>query len=218
MTTVPDASAVLAVVRVTGASIATMGGPFAEETLSATDAHIARVDELQFDLGQGPCWDALELGSPVLEPDVLRAPRGVWPEFASAVQHGPTAALFAFPMRIGPLRIGAIDVYDVRSRDLERQDVAALAEFAAVTGRRVLEHALRRAGNEDEPEAPHSRRVIHQATGFVIGQLGVSAEEAELLIRASAFTEGRPMREIAEELVDRRRRYTVDGSVIEVVS
>jgi AmiR/NasT family two-component response regulator len=57
--------------------------------------------------------------------------------------------------------------------------------------------------------------VIHQATGFVIAQLGVPAEEAELLIRASAFAEGRSMREIAEELVARRRRFTVEGTVIE---
>lgn len=210
------AEAVLAVVRVAGASISTMGGLLAAETLSATDSTIAHVDELQLDLGEGPCWDALGDGRPVLEPDLVGAPRRYWPAFSPALRGEPIAALFAFPMSVGPFRIGAIDLYDVRPRDLADDDVANVAEFAAVTGRQVLRRALQYASIDDvDAVPPHARRVIHQATGFVIAQLGVPADEAELLIRASAFAEGRSMREIAEELVSRRRRFTVDGAVIE---
>jgi GAF domain-containing protein len=211
-----QAQAVLAVVRVAGASISTMGGMLAAETLSATDPTIARVDELQLDLGEGPCWDALDAGRPVMEPDLLGAPRRYWPAFSPAVRAEPIAALFAFPMQVGPFRIGAIDLYDVRPRELGDDDVASVVEFAAVTGRQVLRRALRYTAIDDaDVVPPHARRVIHQATGFVIAQLGVPAEDAELLIRASAFAEGRTMREIAEELVSRRRRFTIDGAVIE---
>lgn len=215
MTDQPQAEELLNVVRVTGASISTMGGLLAPETVSATDAQIARVDELQFDLGEGPCWDALASGRPVLEPDLRGAPTRVWSAFSRALAQEPVAALFAFPMTVGPFRIGAVDLYDVRARDLGDDDVARLEDFAGVLGRRVLRRALQNADLGDEDIPPHSRRVIHQATGFVIAQLGVPAEEAELLIRASAFAEGRPMREIAEELVSRRRRFTVEGTVIE---
>ena len=209
------AGAVLAVVRVTGASISTMGGMLAAETVSATDATIARVDELQLDLGEGPCWDALDTGRPVLEPDLIGAPRRSWPAFSPALRAEPIGALFAFPMSVGPFRIGAIDLYDVRPRELGDDDVAGVVEFAAATGRQVLRRALRFTSIDDiDVIPPHARRVIHQATGFVIAQLGVTAEDAELLIRASAFAEGRPMRGIAEELVSRRRRFTVDGTVI----
>jgi hypothetical protein len=210
------AADVLSVVRVAGASISTMGGMLGSETLSATDPTIARVDELQLDLGEGPCWDALDVGGPVLEPDLLGAPRRHWPAFSEALQEQPIAALFAFPMTVGPFRIGAIDLYDVRPRELGDDDVARVVRFAAVTGRQVLRRALQHMSvDEADVVPPHARRVIHQATGFVIAQLGVAADEAELLIRASAFAEGRPMREIAEELVDRRRRFTIDGAVIE---
>lgn len=210
------AADVLAVVRVAGASISTMGGMLGAETLSATDPTIARVDELQLDLGEGPCWDALDAGRPVLEPDLLGSPRRYWPAFSPALRDQPIAALFAFPMSVGPFRIGAIDLYDVRPRELEEDDVAQVVQFAAVTGRQVLRRALQYTSIEEaDLVPPHTRRVIHQATGFVIGQLGVAADEAELLIRASAFAEGRPMREIAEELVSRRRRFTVGGAVIE---
>jgi hypothetical protein len=200
-----EASAVLAVVQVAGASISTMGGMLSAETLSATDPVIARVDELQLDLGEGPCWDAFGTGVPVLEP-----------AFSPALQEERIGALFAFPMSVGPLRIGAIDLYDVRPRDLGPEDVEQVARFAARAGRTVLRRALRLADvDDDESGPPHARRVIHQATGFVIAQLGIPAEDAELLIRASAFAEGRSMREIAEELVSRRRRFTAEGAVIE---
>lgn len=216
MTDQTHADELLSVVRVTGASISTMGGLLAAETVSATDAQIARVDELQFDLGEGPCWDALATGLPVLEPDLRGAPNRVWTAFSPAVEQESVAALFAFPMTVGPFRIGAVDLYDVRARELDDDDVARLAAFAKALGRRVLRRALLpRELSDDEQLPAHSRRVIHQATGFVIAQLGVPAEEAELLIRASAFAEGRSMREIAQELVDRRRRFTIEGAVIE---
>jgi GAF domain-containing protein len=211
-----EAAAVLDRVRVAGASISTMGGILASETVSATDPVIARVDELQFDLGEGPCWDALDTGAPVFEPDLRSAPRRSWPTFSAALEDEPIGALFAFPMRLGPFPIGAIDLYDVDARDLDAMEVAFIAEFATATGRRVMRRALELAGIEDgEVVPPHARRVIHQATGFVIAQLGVPADEAELLIRASAFAEGRSMREIAEEVVSRRRRFTVKGVSIE---
>jgi hypothetical protein len=211
-----EASAVLAVVQVAGASISTMGGMLSAETLSATDPVIARVDELQLDLGEGPCWEAFGTGVPVLEPDLVGAPRRFWPAFSPALQEERIGALFAFPMSVGPLRIGAIDLYDVRPRDLGPEDVEQVARFAARAGRTVLRRALRLADvDDDESGPPHARRVIHQATGFVIAQLGIPAEDAELLIRASAFAEGRSMREIAEELVSRRRRFTAEGAVIE---
>lgn len=117
-------------------------------------------------------------------------------------------------MRVGPLRIGAIDLCDAHPHDLGADDVANVTDLASAIGKQVLRRALRLAdAGEDVPL--HSRRVIHQATGFVIAQLGVPAEDAELLIRASAFAEGRSMQDIAEELVSRRRRYAQDGAGIE---
>lgn len=206
----------LAVVPVAGASIATMGGILAVETVSSTDARIARVDELQFDLNEGPCWDALDSGLPVLEPDLLRAPRRFWPAFSPAIAEEHIGALFAFPMRVGPFRIGAIDLYDIDPHDLDDDAVQQAMEFAALAGRRILRRALRFAAAGEEVALPlHSRRVIHQATGFVIAQLGLPPDDAELLIRASAFAEGRSMSDIAEEIVDRRRRFTSDGTMIE---
>jgi hypothetical protein len=43
---------------VDGASVSSLGDFLGTETLGASDEVVAKIDELQFDLGEGPCWDA----------------------------------------------------------------------------------------------------------------------------------------------------------------
>jgi GAF domain-containing protein len=211
------AESVLEVASVAGASISTLGGLLGSETLSASDDVIARVDELQFDLGEGPCWDAIATGRPVLEPDLRRHPIHNWPAFLQAVPENEVAALFAVPLSVGPLRLGAIDMYDVRPRPLDDGELARTVALAAEMSRIVLRQAIEQGGIDVAPSAvrPRSRRRVHQATGFVIAQLDVSAADAELLIQARAFAEGRSMLEVADDILTRRRRFTVRGGEIE---
>jgi hypothetical protein len=51
---------------------------------------------------------------------------------------------------------------------------------------------------------------IHQATGMVQVQLGVSTEEALVRLRARAFALGRPLVEVATDVVERRLRFTAE--------
>jgi hypothetical protein len=212
------AEAVLAVAPVTGASVSTLGGLLGTETIDASDDTIARVDELQFDLGEGPCWDAMTTGRPVLEPDLRGSPGRIWPAFSRAIAASEeVAALFAIPLHVGPMRIGAIDMYDVRPRALADADLARTLALGGELSRTLLRQAIEESGLEEVPLAarPRSRRRIHQATGFVIAQLDVSAADAELLIQARAFAEGRTMLEIADDILTKRRRFTVEGGQIE---
>jgi hypothetical protein len=134
-----------------------------------------------------------------------------------AVTDDKVAALFAIPLNVGPLRLGAIDMYDVRPRSLDEGELSRAVALAADVSRTVLRQAIEQSGLEEASSVarPMSRRRIHQATGFVIAQLDVSAEDAELLIQARAFAEGRTMLEIADEILTRRRRFAVRGGEIE---
>src|SRR4051794_29292306 len=71
---------------VSGAAVSTVGALLGNETISASDSLAARVDEIQFDLGEGPCWDAMNSARPVLEPDLRGNPRTVWPAFSRAIR------------------------------------------------------------------------------------------------------------------------------------
>jgi ANTAR domain len=51
---------------------------------------------------------------------------------------------------------------------------------------------------------------VHQASGMVMVQAGVTIEEAFLLLRAHAFAVGRPVADVARDVVERRLRFPVE--------
>lgn len=206
---------ILEIVPLAGASISTIGEVLGSETVEASDAIIKRIDELQFDLGEGPCWDAVAVGEPVLEPDLARPDRA-WPAFTDALRsEHEIGALFAFPLSVGSLRLGAIDLYHDDPVTLDGVAIDRLLVFSGLLGRRVLERALRLSDSAEAGVSRHGRRLVHQATGFVIAQLGVSADDAALLIQAHAFAKGRSMEEVAQQILDRSLTFTASGARIE---
>jgi AmiR/NasT family two-component response regulator len=42
---------------------------------------------------------------------------------------------------------------------------------------------------------------------MVLAQLGTTAEDAHLILQARAFADNRPMREIAQDVIERRIRF-----------
>ncbi len=196
----------LSVIPVKGAAISTIGTLVAPETLCATDEAAARLDEVQFDLGEGPCWEALSTGRPVLERDIRTSTRGEWPAFIEAIRDLPVRGVYAFPLTIGRLNVGIIDLYSEEPADLQdihKRDAEALASIAA---RQILRELVMRSGddNEDDPGSEFSRRTIHQATGMVLAQLNVTADDAALIIQAHAYASDRTVREVAEDVLTRR--------------
>lgn len=201
---------VLEIIPVEGAAISTIADFLGTETVSASSPLAARLDELQFDLGEGPCWDAMERGRPVLEPNIRLRPNGSWPAFSQAISEQAVGAIFAFPLVFGPLKLGAMDLYSDAPRELSAREERQSGLLASVISRMVLDRAIRRADEPDllEPEDQFSRRLIHQATGMVLAQLDISAEDARLLIHGHAFALNRSMREIAEEILERRLDFS----------
>lgn len=190
---------------VSGASVSTFGSFLDAETISATDARASRVDELQFDLGEGPCWDALVNRRPVLEPDLASRSGASWPAFLAAIREEEIGALFAFPLLFGPLEIGALDLYSVAPVALTPEQQRQTVALADIVSRILLRNAVR--GDPLAAETTFSRRLIHQATGMVLAQLGTSAEDAHLILQARAFADNRPMQDIAKDVIERRIRF-----------
>src|SRR5256885_3628891 len=63
-----------------GLSLMTRDQPGGRALLGASDAVGARIEELQFDLGEGPCFSAFNDARPVLVPDLQDdEPRVRWP-------------------------------------------------------------------------------------------------------------------------------------------
>ena len=200
---------------VSGAAISVFSGLAPETIVCASDAVAARIDELQFDLGEGPRWEALRTRRPVLLPDVRRGPHAAWPVFAKSLLELDVAAIFVFPLALGALEIGVVELYSTESGPLSPAEHSRALQLADAATWLLLRQLLTLAPGDgtDAPPDGHtlSRREVHQATGMVLAQAGTSARDALLLIRAHAFSNGRTVREVARDVVSRSLDFTTGG-------
>ena len=204
---------------VSGAAVSTLGDLLGSETLAASDVVAARLDELQFDLGEGPCWDAMRSGDPVLQPDMHETGKLRWPAFSAAIHTENIRSLFAFPLTVGPLRFGAIDLYSDSTVTLDPTQTRQASAMADVVSKHVMRNALSSIGlPTDDVGNAYSRRLVHQATGMVLAQLDVSPDDARLVIQGHAYAVDESMMDIAQDIIAGRLRFTRDGTRIEVAS
>ncbi len=183
---------------VLGASISVFDSKGRQTTICASDDTAAQIDELQFDLGEGPRFEALHSGHPV-----LGAAGDRWPIFAAALDRLGVGAVFSFPMFLGAVTVGVIDLYSRSAAELGSHDVKTAARLTRQVTRRAVDVALRSAVDDtpDAPVAPAMRREVHQATGIVLVQLDLTATEAFLRLRAHAFATGRAVQAVARDVV-----------------
>jgi len=182
--------------------------------LAATDERARQLEELQFALGEGPCVEASSGGRPVLEPDLVAAGSPRWPRFGAAVLDAGVRAVFAFPLRFGAIRVGVLDLYRDAPGPLTTPDLVEALAFADAATAVVLhlqDHEGDAGAGSPLIGPIDSRAVVHQATGMITIQLGVSLAEALLRLRSHAYASGRTVSAIAADVVSRRMRF--DDSV-----
>lgn len=200
-----DAAATLDACGV-GVSVMTAGG--VHGLAAASDPATARIEELQFTFGEGPCIDAFAASRPVLMSELDGAASARWPMYTPAVADAGVRAVFAFPLQIGAARLGVLDVFRDRPGPLTRTELGRAFAFAeqAVT---VLLDGQERAsaepsGSDGLDDAFDHGAVVFQAQGMVMVQLGVPVAEALVRLRAYAYSEGRALSEVAADIVARR--------------
>jgi GAF domain-containing protein len=197
------------VVGASGAVISTLGHPLGSQTVCATDSVAARIDEIQIDLGEGPCWEALRSRRPVLLSDFRRVGGEKWPGARSALGQLNIQSLHAFPLFVGRLDVGCVDLYSYSPRVFTSVEVEDVATLAALAARHVLRRALDDLAAIDDgiADGRHSRRELHQASGMVAAQLRITADDAALVIRAHAYAASRPVMDVAADVIARRTSF-----------
>lgn len=194
------------VLPVDGASISVMSGPRERETLYASDKIAAQIEDVQFSLGEGPCFEAFATRRPVLVPDLPQASIAAWPVFATAVRDLPVGAIFAFPLQAGAIGIGAIDLYRRRPGWLSGDELAIALEVIDLVTAVLLGLLLGEVRHTDDLRGVLSpgREQVHQATGMLIAAFHISAEEALARLRGYAFVSDRSLDEVAKDIVSRK--------------
>lgn len=198
---------------VTGAALSALGGSLQETTLWATDSLAGRLDELQFDLGEGPRWVAIRSRSPVLIPGVRHASHEQWPVFGKALLETNAQALFVFPLVVGAVDVGVVELYCAHEGPLNLADLATARSLSGRAAWSLLGNmlALDSAAGSGEADSVLSRREIHQATGMVLAQTGGSAADALLMLRAHAFSHGSTLRETCDAVLARTLDFGSPG-------
>lgn len=181
-------------------------------TVAASDPVSRRLDDLQFTLGEGPCFDAYALRRPVLEPDLFGHGSSRWPGYAAAAQVEGVRAVFAFPLQIGTARAGAMDVYRHEPGSLSPAALRQALTFADVAMRLLLDSqsAPRSGAGADLDDALAYRLEVYQAQGMVMVDLGVSLDEAMARVRAHAYAHERSLTDVARDVVDGSLRLSQD--------
>jgi hypothetical protein len=191
----------------TGAGIMLMTAAGHRGVLCSSDAASGVVEELQFTLGEGPCVDVCDTGLPVLEPDLAAPGVSRWPAFTPPAVRAGVRAIFGFPLHVGPIQLGALDIYNDYPGVLKPGQLAEAVTLADVLTRRVLDlQADVEPGSlASELADPETLRAsVHQASGMLSARYGISVDAALLRLRAHAFSVERPINDVASDVVARR--------------
>jgi hypothetical protein len=197
------------IVDVQGAGVMLMSGDVPRGSLCTSNKVSHLIEELQYTLGEGPCVDAYHQDRVVAEPDLADPVTRRWFAFSPPAVEAGVRAVFGFPLRVGTVRLGALNLYRDRSGPLTASQHATALVVADVAARWVLETqagAPLDAVAEELEISADFHPVVHNAAGMVSVQEGISVTEALIRLRALAFSHDRLLADVARDVVDRKLR------------
>jgi len=172
-------------------------------TVACSDPVAARVDEVQYELDDGPCLHAMRGGHMVRIEDT--ADKARWPEFeARAASHGIRSCL-ALPLAGAPGKpVGALNLY-ARSASAFGAAEARRAENFAQDASGALTLAMRLASHaaliEQLRSSLTSRTVIDQALGIIMAREHCTQARAFAILRSASQNSNVKLRDIASGVV-----------------
>lgn len=190
-----------------GVGLAVISSEGVPEPTFVSDSRSRLIEDLQFTLGEGPCVDAVRSGSPVLLDDLREVTDATrrWPTFAREAESSGVRAVFAFPVRVGAIALGVLDLYRSRPGTLAADELASVLRTVDRIAAVLLDVSA--AGGDGVTE-PAYRMVVHQAAGMVMAQSQTNIASALARLRATAFSEGIPINDLAADVVAGRRRFS----------
>ena len=176
------------------------------ETVAASDDVARRIDELEKELGQGPCLDAIDEDEPDQHicPDLTEGSN--WPELAIKIKsETDVEGMAGFRLRQDGLRVGALNVFSDTAGSLTEhslEQAIMLTAFASVTLaalERGEEATTLRRGLE-------SNREIGKAVGLLMAMHDIDDDRAfEMLAKVSQEMNVK-VAEVAAQVVAHHRR------------
>jgi GAF domain-containing protein len=166
-------------------------------TLAPTAEVISRADSLQYEFGEGPCYEAATQERTVDSDDLASDAR--WPRYGPAAVALGLKAQLALELHDGPESTGALNLYSAERGILTGQ--RDLAELFAVYAAMAMGHVRTVDGLV---KALATRKLIGAAIGITMERYQIDEEHAfKFLVRVSQ-TSNVKLRDVADQLVNGR--------------
>jgi diguanylate cyclase (GGDEF)-like protein len=127
---------IVGVLPVTAAGVTLISPGANPRYVAASNGSALRFEQLQSELGEGPCAAAYDSGEAVSMPDLRTDDR--FPTFSSQAAHAGLLAVFTFPLNHGDERLGALDLYRDEPGPLSADAMRAAQTLADVAAAYVL--------------------------------------------------------------------------------
>jgi hypothetical protein len=198
------------VLGVSGAGLMLVSGGRSLGCVGVSDRVTEAVEQVEYALGEGPCVAAFREETPIFDPDLNDGDAGLWPEFRRGALAEGVRAAFGFPLLVEKICIGALNLYRDESGPLTDRQVDDALVVAGLAGRTLL------AWQADAPpgkvawqleHVPNHQMEVHQATGRISVQAGITIIDALALLRAYAFSNDRPIFDVAAEVAGGSLRF-----------
>ena len=200
-----DEAVQVAIEIIEGCDLAGMSivNPHGVDTPAGSGDALRRLDTLQFELKEGPCFDALHTQEIVLSRDLATDPR--WPTWGPRVaQEIGVHSIVSYRLFTAADTLGAMNLYSHRTDAFDPEDVyngSALAAHVAV--------ALAEVQNVKNLEtAISARTVIGRAEGILMERFDLSPGQAFAVLRRVSQDRNIKLNRVAEELVRTRETPT----------
>ena len=171
------------------------------DTVAPTDPLILDLDAKQYELKEGPCYDAAVESAHVISPDIARDQR--FPEYGPYVVSKGICAQAGLRLFDAPASQGALNLYSHQVGAFE--DFSTLAELFAHQAAVAIGYAREIA---DLNDAIRTRTMIGQAVGIIMERYELNDERAFAFLTRLSQHRNVKLRLIAAEVVgdvERRR-------------
>jgi hypothetical protein len=158
-------------------------------TIASSDERSARIDEVQFTLGEGPSRDAIAWRRPVLTSDLDAPESNRWPVYRGVARDAGVRGVLTFPLHIGASVLGVMTIYLERPEPMAEEAMAMALAFAGRATEILLDGTVE-ASLETVLELEAD---IYIAQGMTTIDAGLSLTEAmRTMLHPSTASSGRP--------------------------
>jgi GAF domain-containing protein len=166
------------------------------ETVAATHPDVEKADQMQYEFGEGPCYEAVKENGNFLSQDLARDER--WPTWGPQAAKLGLNSLLGLRLKTNRRAFGALNLYAREARTFDDDDIAVARIYATHAS-----IALAASTNEvNLLRAVDTRHVIGQAQGILIERFGLDGQRAFAVLRRLSQDGNVKLAQIARQIVD----------------